>query len=178
MTDDEQIKLRAIIALTAAYYNQQLADPVVAMYVKDLSDLNFNLVSEALNNIRRNPNTRKCPLPAEIRASVEHSDDNADAREIASKIYSAISKYGWTNSDRARLYIGHLGWQIVELQGGWENVCAIYTSDNTSTLLAQWRELASGLQRKVRTFVKTGDKQQIDNQNKVVELIENSIKSL
>jgi hypothetical protein len=38
--------------------------------------------------------------------------------------------------------LGSVGWQIVQMEGGWEQICQSLTDDNLNTSKAQWRNLA------------------------------------
>lgn len=70
------------------------------------------------------------------------------AREAASRIVDSVSKFGHSNFEGAKTYIGELGWAVVTRQGGWASICEMLTYDNMGMLQAQWRELAQVLQRK------------------------------
>lgn len=71
-----------------------------------------------------------------------------EAREASTRIVDAVSRFGHTNHDLAKKYIGELGWLVVQRQGGWVSLCDLLTYDNMPTLQAQWRELAVVLQGK------------------------------
>jgi len=79
--------------------------------------------------------------PIAKRKQIAETDD-AQAREAASRIVSAVAKYGYTNPDRAEKHVGQLGWKVVCLQGGWERVCRMLSDANSGMLQAQWRDLA------------------------------------
>jgi len=69
---------------------------------------------------------------------------DAEAKEVISRIVYAIAKIGYVNPDRARVYVGELGWKIVERRGGWEAICGIEEKDLTS-FTAQCRDLAKSI---------------------------------
>ena len=48
--------------------------------------------------------------------------------EIADRIISAISDFGWCNPSKARDYIGDIGWEVVQRMGGWVNISKIEIS--------------------------------------------------
>lgn len=66
--------------------------------------------------------------------------DNQIGQDIATKIETAISRFGYTNEKRAEEFLGPLGWAVVEKLGGWARVCEVETRDLTS-VRKQWREL-------------------------------------
>jgi hypothetical protein len=136
-------QLKALIVATAMYYGHALPDQVLALYLEDLADLPFAAVVDAIKEARRDPKTTRFPLPAVIRAKIApvESDDDL-AIEAVSRVVAAVSRYGWCNSERARDFVGELGWRVVEMEGGWKTVCETLTQDNIGTLRAQWRNLA------------------------------------
>lgn len=74
-------------------------------------------------------------------------DADAEARNIADRIYGAMSRWGSLRSkqDAIREHIGPVGWRVVQECGGWLALCEICTLDNAATLKAQWRESAKAL---------------------------------
>lgn len=144
------MKLKEIIALTYAYYNQGKApqDAVLAMYAEDLADLDPIQCIDAYNRYRKNPKNRTFPLPAQIRELVcpdEFISTEAQAREIAARIVGAISQFGWNNGRSAEVYIGPAGWSVVQRQGGWNYLCEnMGTRINPTTFQAQVRDQVEG----------------------------------
>lgn len=124
MNREELNRVAQAFALVASYYQRRVDDPVLRMYAEDVADLSIDDVLRALNAYRKNPKNRTMPLPANIREiinPVETSD--GQAREIAARIEGAIVKFGWSNSDLAREFIGDVGWEVVQRYGGWSHVC-------------------------------------------------------
>lgn len=143
MSADEKQKLKALFVATAMYFGQDIPDQALRLYVEDLEDLPFDRVASALCDVRRDPRTTRCPLPAVIRAKVNpESDPEAEAVEAVSRITHAIARIGPYRVEEAREYIGPLGWIVVQREGGWEAVCGILTDDNIGILKAQWRQMA------------------------------------
>jgi len=77
-------------------------------------------------------------------------DSAVESRQVAALIVGCVSRWGWNNAKMAEKDIGPLGWRVVELSGGWPQICSILTDRNTSTLTAQWRDLAASLAEKER----------------------------
>ena len=143
MTLVELQQLKALIVATSAYYGQTLGDAVLGMYVEDLADLDFTQVVDTIKVLRRDPKNRTFPIPAIIRDRIKPADlDEHEARDAASRIVTAVSSYGPYQYERAKAFIGELGWFVVKRQGGWTAVCLMLTRENQSTLQAQWRDLA------------------------------------
>jgi len=81
----------------------------------------------------------------ELTAIVSPEDEAVDA---ATRIIGAIQKYGHVDADRSRGYIGELGWQVVERNGGWNSVCETLTYANMRTTQAQYRDEAASIGRR------------------------------
>jgi hypothetical protein len=143
VTEAEKQHLKKLLVGTAAYYGQSLRDDVLLLYVEDLTDLPFEAVCTALKEIRRDPKTTRCPLPAVIRNHITPAEtDENKAIEAVSRIIDAVSRFGWNNLEAAKEFIGELGWQIVTRDGGWQNVCESMNPDNLGVYRAQWKQLA------------------------------------
>lgn len=155
-------KLLETIALTHAYYNpgQTLQNAVLAMYADDLRDLDPEECIRAYGAYRRNPKNTKFPLPSVIREIVapeESISTEAKASEIAARICGAVPKFGWCNGSEAREYIGPIGWDIVQRQGGWPYICEnLGTKINPSSFQAQLRnQLDSNIRYGVKALEST-----------------------
>jgi len=130
VTIGEVQQLKAYIALTAAYYGQELADAVVAMYAEDLSDLPLEAVKAAITQIRRDPKVTRFPLPAVIRARLEPPETAEDAALRAeAEIWEAVARIGQYRGDEAEARLGGLAWEGVKRMGGWANVCRSANED-------------------------------------------------
>lgn len=143
--------LKQVIAMTYTYYSrgQVAPDQLVEMYAGDLSDLDPAACCQAYERYRKNPKNKAFPLPAQIRELVnpkEFVSIEARAREIASRIVGAIPKFGWCNSKEAQVFIGPIGWALVQRSGGWSYLCErVGVSINPTTLQAQLRDQLEGV---------------------------------
>lgn len=143
MNQIETQKLKALIVATAAYYGQQIPDQVLAMYVEDLADLNFEAVVAIVREIRRDPKNNRFPLPAVIRDRISPAiTPENEALEAVSRIIEAVSKIGPYRVAAAREYVGELAWSVVQTEGSWENVCSNLTDDTIGVSRAQWKQIA------------------------------------
>lgn len=71
---------------------------------------------------------------------------DAAGNEIASRIRHAISSIGWISPDKAREYIGEVGWMVVIRAGGWQYICENHGTElNPMTFFAQSRESAKSI---------------------------------
>lgn len=144
MNPQEQKQLKIMYLQLSAYYGRQIQDFVFDMYVQDLSDLSLEQVKNGMDSYRRNPKNRSMPLPGDIRASSDPSSDpDANARESASRIVAAVSKYGYNNPTEAEKFIGELGWHVVKRYGGWMYICEnLGVTLDLTTFTAHARDLA------------------------------------
>lgn len=145
MNKQEQQDLKTYIAQIAAYYQRPLLDVVLKMYSDDLADLEYVAVIGAYESYRKNPKNKTIPLPAQIREIVQPvSTPEADGREIASRISSAIVKFGHSNAKEAEFFIGPTGWQIIQSSGGWSYLCEnMGVSIDAGVFYAQVRDRAT-----------------------------------
>jgi hypothetical protein len=151
MNQNDRLKLGQVIGVTAFFYDRKVTPEVVSMMVDDLSDLPTPLVIAAFQEYRRNSTNRAFPMPGQIREMVAPLEDSQSAaRDAAGRIIAAVSKFGWNNSTAAREYIGSLGWEVVQRQGGWKSVCETLTHDNATGLQAQWRDLAMAVANRAK----------------------------
>lgn len=80
--------------------------------------------------------------------SDEKSESNSikdDAIDANARIFAAVSKFGYMNAEQAKKYIGELGWECVERNGGWQLLCETLTLDNMGILKAQYRETCKAI---------------------------------
>jgi hypothetical protein len=147
--------IKAMLAMTSAYYQQQLPDHVIAMYAEDLADIPENMLVKAFKKLRADPRVTRFPLPAQIRnaagCNLELTIDQ-EAVEVSNRILQAIGKFGHLSPDEAKEFIGELGWMVVIRDGGWKNICERTTNDDLPIIRAQWRELAKA----IRAMAKSG----------------------
>lgn len=159
MNQDEKNALKAIISATSIYYQRHLTDEIVLLMAEDLSDLNFKDVAYAYKRWR-NSSSPFFPLPGQIRELINPTEKLEDtSRDIASKIVSAVSKFGSYRSHDAKNYIGEIGWHVVERHGGWENLCSSMTNENSTIYMAQLRDLSLSIQRISKREIAKNSKQ-------------------
>lgn len=145
MNQQQRELLAKQLIACAAYYQRPFPDAVLAMYVEDLEDLDFEKVMEALKVYRRDPRNRAMPLPAQIRDILTPAVTHAQVgREVSALILEAITKFGYANSADAQEYIGSIGWSIVKSFGGWNYLCTnMGVTIQPGMFIAQCREMAS-----------------------------------
>lgn len=144
VTPAEVQQLKQEYVILAAYYQQKIGDEALVLYAADLEDLDLSATLQAMHRLRRQPGRRSFPLPGDIRDAVAPSEGSAAAKanEIAGKITAAITRFGYTQPERAQAYLGELGWLIINRMGGWRALCNSLLSSEMGTFRAQARDIA------------------------------------
>lgn len=130
-------------------HNRTLTKPVVDMMLDAVSDLEELTVMETLRKWAATES--RFPLPADLRNKIIPAINDADtAQHVSNLILSSIPRFGYVNPDAARKHIGELGWEVVRLMGGWQQICENTNCDNETTLRAQMRGLAETVSKKAK----------------------------
>lgn len=90
------------------------------------------------------------PSVAKLRRVIERGSTSSDdqmGQDIATRIETAIGRFGSYHPREAETYIGHFGWEVVSQLGGWSRVCET-TYDQLMSARKQWRELAAIVSQK------------------------------
>jgi len=118
----EQKKLFAqSFVLTAKNYDKEIGFDLAKMITDDMSDLDFEACMKALVTYRRDPKNKFWPKASDIRQIVDPQLDAKDAaRNTASRIVQAVTKFGYMQSQSAKEFIGSAGWAAVKRWGGWQ----------------------------------------------------------
>lgn len=126
--------------MLAGYYQRTLENFVVQMYAEDCRDFTLEEIKWSFEQWRRGPKGSQMPMPMQLIELINPQPDiSAEANEIAGRIREAISKFGYTQGQEARAYIGETGWSAVQGFGGWVALCE---SQDEPAKWAQIRELA------------------------------------
>jgi hypothetical protein len=154
MNFEQKKQIANILAIRAEITGKVLSTQALIMMVEDISDLDFNNTLNILNKWGRTE--KGFPYPSDIRSKIEpeiNSDDNS--QDVANSVITAISKFGYTNQERAKDYIGELGWEAVTRMGGWKHLCETMTHENEGMYRAQIREYS-------KTIIKLAKRGQLD----------------
>jgi len=143
MTRDEVAKaLNYYQAINPRFSPDFTKTPVVAFWFDALGKYPVQAFKSAMDQLikeDRFPTIKEIEL---ILGSAVKPED--DAIVIAGRIVSAISRFGAWGPDEAKAMIGSVGWEVVQLSGGWSTVCEVELRE-LGTKQAQWRELARSL---------------------------------
>lgn len=152
MNDNERKELAKQLIVLAEIYGRDLSRQALGFMLDQLNELNFEEAMNSLNKYCRDSKNRTFPTPGQLLAIAKpEASDIDNAAEVANRIIQAMSKYGWTQPEKAKQFIGEVGWLVVQREGGWGWICETTTEDKIPTLKAQWRVLASSLVNRSRS---------------------------
>lgn len=176
MTQSEIQELKRALVATALYYGETIPDEALQLYAADLADLALPDLLAALTAYRRNPKSRRRPLPADLRAlAAGEETPEGRAREIAARLHGALVRYGmdwpagftscgrrwyaglidgrtegfyetWDAAARATLG-GDDSLRVLERLGGWQGYYQYANFADPTTVAAQIRDLAVAVLR-------------------------------
>ena len=133
----------------AEVFGETLTDTRLKAYLKVLRQVTVEELKRAGELILVDETLRRFPLPAQILAVCHPAlSPEEESKEVAGRIIAAVPKYGYSNQEEAKAYIGDLGWEVVKMQGGWAEMCRNMRNHMIPTLQAQYRELALTLRKK------------------------------
>lgn len=131
-------------------YEKPMTEPLINIWATVLGDLSPEELSRASKEYLRGPNCAFFPKPGQIYQLARPDQSEGEASLIADRIWAACS-YGTDSvgTERAKTFIGELGWAVVENHGGWSSFNRSVTSiDQGPILKAQWRKSVSEMMLK------------------------------
>jgi hypothetical protein len=126
--------------------NHELTELAANVYVENLSDLPQDQVIQAIRGWVKKE--RFFPAISDLRKNLcaDSQTPREKADVVANRIWDAIARFGWNNPEKAKAYIGELGWKTVEMAGGWVGMCETSDMENKNIIIAQTRDLAMAAQ--------------------------------
>jgi hypothetical protein len=141
----KRTQIMAMFVALGEFYRVEVKRHQAEMYAKAVEDLLPEQIARAMETVQKT--SRFFPMPVEIR-EIALGSTKDEALEAANRIVEAMHRFGWPNPDRAKAFIGELGWRVVEREGGWTALCSNCDAERLPTLKAQWRELAAATLRR------------------------------
>jgi hypothetical protein len=137
-------KLYDLILQNAGFYDAPMSESKLKLFASELAAIPLQELEKAFSIFRNEPGRRLLPMPADIKKILSAGEMSGDyiAIEAASKIVEAMSKFGWTNPEKAKEFMGAIAWEVVKREGGWAALCERTNNDDLPILRAQLRELA------------------------------------
>jgi hypothetical protein len=140
---DASQRITQAVVVTAKNAGKPLDEFGTEIYVDCLMPLPLDRVLQCLRDgFKRG----KLPTIHEIENfALARPNETDSVQEAVARICSSISRFGTPNSDRAREFIGELGWAIVERFGGWRVVCDVPDMQALGVLRAQMLKLGTSV---------------------------------
>lgn len=135
------------IIMLASFAGREMNEMLLNGYMEAVSDLDQEQVLDTLKSWLRT--NKGFPHPADIRAKVMpelNPEDNA--QDAANLAIACVSRYGYTNPEKARASMGELAWAVVHRMGGWQHLCETLNNQNEGMFRAQIRNLAEVVSKK------------------------------
>lgn len=110
----------------ARFYGTELEERQLEMYVEMFARFEMSLVLRAGKEYVADIKNTRFPMPPH--KILENylprgADERSMAIEAANRAVAAVSKFGWPSPEKAREYVGELGWRAIERMGGWQYFC-------------------------------------------------------
>lgn len=140
--------VKGLVIENLVFYDAPVSEMKVRMFAKELMDLDPDSIAKAFSEFRKEKGRRQMPMPSDVRNKIAPEDcsDRALATEASARILTAVSRFGHNNLELAREFIGQLGWSVVKMQGGWNEICRCLGEEvPASVAQAQWIKLAESL---------------------------------
>lgn len=148
MTNEKmQGLLTALKLATPKWAPQEINSILAQIWLKALEELDDENIKNAIVSAMKN--CTEWPSPTEVKRIAQGSfqTDEEVGAEIVGRIIGAMSKYGYTNHNAAEAFIGPIGWEVVQMSGGWNEVTN-QGYDDLVTCKKIWRDLAVQVSKK------------------------------
>ena len=139
--------LRILERMAAQSQGQIFDEYEVEHYIECLENYGWDRVYNALKQLRKS--SRRLPTVSEIESTMGIAEPltleekiELQAHALISRIKTSFSRYGYTDPDGAREYLGEAGWLAIGETRGWIDLCQLDSSNDLSTRLAQIRQAA------------------------------------
>lgn len=100
---DKLAGMRKLWVAFSEYYGRNLSDMQIEMYAADSMQCSIEEIYSAMSSLRKNPETRAMPMPAQVIATARpetlKSDPKKTAAEIATVILDSVSRHGYVWND-------------------------------------------------------------------------------
>lgn len=143
MTAEEMGKRLTWLAATLTKWApKEINRDLCLIWLNVLDDFTDQEINEAF--VRASAELTEWPPPAAIIRFCRGIDktDEEIGQEVSSRIEGAITRFGYSNPERAKEFIGNIGWEVVRQCGGWSRLCEIEYDCLPSTR-KQWRDIGA-----------------------------------
>jgi hypothetical protein len=158
-------------------YNVRIEQDVLCLWELVLEELTDEEFLQGVKLYLKGSN-KFFPQPGEILQLVKPKfDSKNEASEIVDRIFTALSKYGFSKFDieRAKLEIGEIGWSYIQKLGGWSLWGQNITNDQVPILKSQMRNSLQHLldtNHRVKEFSQPNNLMTLKDYNVSIKMIE------
>lgn len=164
---------KLLLDLAMIYRDEKVTRQHIRLWATILNDFSIEEIQKCAYAYIKDPENTWFPIPiTKLMTYLEESVDPKDeAKLIADRVICAVSKYGYTNGNQAREYIGDIGWEAVTEKYYWAYLCENLNSTlDEGTYYAQLRDSITAKLRKTKREMLRGDLQQISAKMEIQNL--------
>lgn len=140
--EEKQVISKTIIN-AGKYFGSHMEPEVVQMIIEMFESemVEYDQILIAYKKYSLNPKNRFWPKASEIMELIRPTvSEDAIATATVLRIEEAICKFGWSNPQGAKEFVGELGWKVIQRNGGWKHLCEDHgTGIQSGTFHAQTR---------------------------------------
>jgi hypothetical protein len=141
-------KIVETLFILADVFEKKISEEMAQIYFRALVKYPEDEVCRVLEKCATN--CKSFPLLVDILSMLNPALEPRDEGvETANMIWKCIGKFGYTNPEAAKKYMGTLAWETVQHLGGWQDVCKI-NNDDRNHFIPQVRDLVIALNKRAK----------------------------
>lgn len=143
------VKIIKIVTACANVANKQIDDFGMDIWVESMMNMTDEEFDRALEFLRTCYREQRLPKITDVESYAKQQlAGEEESQRAVDLIAEAIIRYGYTNPDRAKAYIGEFGWKLVSEIGGWTNICSIESMRDLDFAKTSWLKTAKILHKR------------------------------
>ena len=124
----------------ASYYGEAMTKDRLESFVGLMRNCEPSEVEMAMENLMRNPEITRMPLPGKVLQEINPTETPIDAAQcLLLRAQEAVTRFGFYQPDAAKEYVGEIAWSALGGEPGWRDFCAVKSSE-AGVARAQLRE--------------------------------------
>lgn len=140
----------------AEIFGTTLTESRLNAYAELLCEFPNSEVEKGIKSLLCNPEIKFFPLPSVIRDAVERKTGIVDAtQELLSRAITAVGKFGWSDPEGAKVFVGPIVWGALPGVTGWEEFCRA-GDEGAMPIMAARAQLRDRIAGRLRIEAPTG----------------------